>query len=272
MRSKLSRRMDAVVRIGIVRGLGRVAPFVVVNEFPKSGGSWLGQMLSALLGIPFPRNRMPTLRPSIMHGHYLKGWGMNRVVVIWRDGRDVMVSWYYHCLFQNERENAGLVDIVRRDLGFEDWADIRRNLPAFLEYSFTRQKHPRFSWADFVRGWSGRANTQFVRYEDLRHDAVEELERLVSEFGRGAIDRERIASVVEQFSFAKQAGRRPGQENQNSFMRKGIVGDWRNHFTTEAREVFDHYAGEELMQLGYERDHSWVLAGAQETAAPSLES
>ena len=41
-------------------------------------------------------------------------------------------------------------------------------------------------------------------------------------------------------------------------MRKGIVGDWKNYFNKEAREIFNHYAGDQLIKLGYEKDRSWV--------------
>jgi hypothetical protein len=69
---------------------------------------------------------------------------------------------------------------------------------------------------------------------------------------------ERADAVTEEFSFERQSGRRSGEENKGSFLRKGVVGDWRGRFSPEAREVFDRYAGEELILLGYERDRSWV--------------
>ncbi len=51
--------------------------------------------------------------------------------------------------------------------------------------------------------------------------------------------------------------------NQNNvrgsgFLRKGIVGDWKNTFTSEARGVFNRFAGEELILLDYEKDERWV--------------
>jgi hypothetical protein len=47
-------------------------------------------------------------------------------------------------------------------------------------------------------------------------------------------------------------------ESKGNFLRKGIAGDWKNAFTPEAARVFDAYAGDLLIELGYERDHSWV--------------
>ena len=53
-------------------------------------------------------------------------------------------------------------------------------------------------------------------------------------------------------------GRRPGEEARGEFARKGVSGDWENHFTRAAAEVFDSYAGNALVELGYEQNSSWV--------------
>jgi hypothetical protein len=102
-RDYLVRKSEGLIRYLMVHMLSGHLPLITVNEYPKSGGTWLAQMLSASLRLPFPRNKLPQICSSIMHGHYLNPWGMDNVVVMWRDGRDIMVSWYYHCLFKNER-------------------------------------------------------------------------------------------------------------------------------------------------------------------------
>jgi hypothetical protein len=56
----------------------------------------------------------------------------------------------------------------------------------------------------------------------------------------------------------RQSGRKPGEVKINSFLRKGVVGDWQNHFSQEACEIFNHFAGNELIILGYENDTTWV--------------
>ncbi|NBD36484.1 MAG: hypothetical protein GVY30_10880 [Chloroflexi bacterium] len=39
--------------------------------------------------------------------------------------------------------------------------------------------------------------------------------------------------------------------------RKGQIGDWRNHFTSEHKKTFKKVAGQLLIDLGYERDLDW---------------
>ena len=259
--SLLCDRTNDLVRAGMVHVLSGIVPLYVVDEFPKSGGTWVGQMLGRALGVPFPRNRFPMLRTSIMHGHYLDPWGIKNAVIVWRDGRDVMASWYHQQLVPHEF-NARQVERSRRELPLEDYDDVRRNLPAFIEYSFTRPHSPSFSWTDFVRRWHGKEDAVHVRYEDLHRDTAGELQRVVAELTGRRISREEAAAVAEEFSFERQSGRPSGEESKKSFLRKGVVGDWRNVFGPEARQIFDHFAGEELILLGYEKDRSWVALEA----------
>jgi hypothetical protein len=263
--SRVYERENELIRAGLVHLLSGVLPLYVVNEFPKSGGTWVGQMLGRALGVPFPRNRLPVLRTSIMHGHYLNPWGMRNVVVVWRDGRDVMVSWYHQQLIPHAW-NELQVSRSRRELPLEDYNDVYGNLPAFIEYAFTRPHSPRFSWADFVRRWHGRKDATHVRYENLRRDTAGELRRVVLGLTGERLGLEEATAIAEEFSFERQAGRRAGEEDKRSFLRKGVVGDWRNHFSREARETFDRNAGDELILLGYEKDRAWVT---DEEAAPS---
>ena len=37
----------------------------------------------------------------------------------------------------------------------------------------------------------------------------------------------------------------------------GAFGDWRAHFTREAGEVFDSFAGADLVDFGYAEDRDW---------------
>ena len=43
-----------------------------------------------------------------------------------------------------------------------------------------------------------------------------------------------------------------------AFERKGIAGDWRNHFDPRSCELLERHEGESLRRLGYEADASWI--------------
>ena len=254
-------KFNAISRYFLAYGFSGIMPFYIVNEYPKSGGSWLSQMLAACLDVPYPRNRLPMLRPCILHEHFIWPGILQNVVVVWRDGRDLLISQYYHSLVRNDRGNRILVERVTADLQLRNVHDIQNNLPFFMEYVFKQKKNPKFSWKDFVLRWQNQKHTVHVRYEDLRVDCAQQLQRLVRALSGNELSDEQAKAISEKFSFEKQSGRKPGQENIRSFMRKGIVGDWKNHFSAESKQIFDYYAGDCLISLGYEPDNSWVDHG-----------
>jgi hypothetical protein len=55
----------------------------------------------------------------------------------------------------------------------------------------------------------------------------------------------------------KSNGRAPGAENVSSHYRKGVPGDWVNHFSAGHSRRFKERYGELLVRLGYERDLDW---------------
>lgn len=243
---------NVALRQAVLRGATR--PFannVVVNEFPKSGGSWFSQMLAETLEMPFPRYRLPMARSCIMQCHILNPWNMRNVVLVWRDGRDIAVSLYHHLLMGHEKMTGKRIAEYRRRAGIKDPTDVTANLPRFLELMMTDPVYPRFNWPDFVETWHNRPGTIATRYEDLLTHPADELARLAKSLNRPVPARTVLDEIVERYSFRAQSGRLAGEEKRGSFMRKGIAGDWKTHFSPEAIEVFNHHAGDALRTLGY---------------------
>ncbi|MEP7357845.1 MAG: sulfotransferase domain-containing protein [Anaerolineales bacterium] len=56
---------------------------------------------------------------------------------------------------------------------------------------------------------------------------------------------------------AKAGGRQPGTEDVYSHYRKGVAGDWVNHFSPENRALFKTNFGGLLQKLGYEPSNNW---------------
>ena len=260
-RSRLAIKADALQRLLMNNMLSGVLPLYIVTEYPKSGGTWLAQMLSAYLDIPFPRNTRPKLEKCIMHGHYLYTPFMKNVICVVRDGRDVVVSAYYHMLFPNDKNSRYLVEHTRRLNVFSDYNDITSNLPRFIEYLFTveNRKFLHFNWNEFVDSWFGRSNAIIIKYEDMLSGAAAALQPVVEELTATSADMKKLMEIQGRFSFKEMANREPGEEDGRSFLRKGIAGDWRNKFDRTACELFDHYAGQNLIRMGYEKDREWIV-------------
>jgi hypothetical protein len=74
----------------------------------------------------------------------------------------------------------------------------------------------------------------------------------------GRIDNTLFLDVLRRHRFSvKSGGRQPGQEDIHAHYRKGIPGDWTNHFTPSHKEHFKRTYPGLLVQLGYEASDSW---------------
>lgn len=259
-RSKLQIYIAAVKRLYMWHLLQEKYGLILLTEFPKSGGSWFCTMFSDATGIPFPRNVSPKFEQCILHGHHLYHPRMAKAICLMRDGRDVMVSAYFHFLFEGEK-GYNNVNELRRNLGFKNYDNISENMPQFIEYMFSGYANKNmfhFSWSDMVQNIiKYKDKICVLKYEDLLISPVQCLEKALSYYGIEFPGERKLNEIVEKYSFKNVTKRNPGEEDRKSFVRKGISGDWKNHFTEEACEVFKKYAGEELIKMGYEKDLNW---------------
>ncbi|XP_031149028.1 sulfotransferase 1C1-like [Sander lucioperca] len=107
------------------------------------------------------------------------------------------------------------------------------------------------SWYDHVKGyWMEREkrNILYLFYEDLKENPRREVERIMRYLDLSVSD-EVVSQIVELTSF-KNMKENPManyscisaavfDQSISPFMRKGEVGDWRNHFTPEQSKMFD---------------------------------
>lgn len=260
-RHKIIIKLEALQRLIMLNTLSGVLPLYIVTEYPKSGGSWLCSMLSEYMEIPFPRNRRPNMTSSIMHGHISYSPLMKNVTCLYRDGRDVMTSLYYHMLFENDKNSAAWVLHNRSELNFSDFDDIKSNLPDFIQYVHNKESKSlspfKFTWGEFVRGWINK-NANMVKYEELIGDCFGTMKTLLENITNKPIDEDRLKSIIYKYSFENQTKRKPGQEDVKSFIRKGQPGDWKEKFNKKSAIIFNDLYRNEMIDLGYVQDDNWI--------------
>jgi len=66
-----------------------------------------------------------------------------------------------------------------------------------------------------------------------------------------------LREIIEEHRFERVAGRKRGKENVKSHFRKGVPGDWINHFEERHVRAFKDRYNDLLLKLGYEEDPDW---------------
>jgi len=66
-----------------------------------------------------------------------------------------------------------------------------------------------------------------------------------------------VEEIAADRTFEKLTGRKKGQENRNTHLRKGVPGDWKNHFTPEHIRLFKEQYNDLVVSLGYEDSSDW---------------
>ena len=259
---------DRINRV-IAARYGRTLNLHLDCEYPKAGGTWFGKMASEILQIPYPEhNVFPIGCACVLHNHWQWRPGLENAWYLRRDGRDVMVSFYFHRMREIK---AGNTTALRRygptydrifGAGY-DPDDTRRNLGPFIEHEFANPRDARTNWRDHVMQWHdggrGRPGVTYLSYEELVGDTEGTLSTSIESVTGNRPDEWVVRQTVEKYSMARQTGgRKAGDEDRESFIRKGIAGDWVNHFGPTAARRFDDLAGDALVAVGYEPDRDWI--------------
>jgi tetratricopeptide (TPR) repeat protein len=195
--------------------------FLLLSHLPSNESiQWVGSKNPILIK---SLDRYPSLFPT------------SKFIHIIRDGRDVIVSAWFNNLKGNKE------DTLRR------WPDFK----SFITFGVQE-------WISDITKAQAFGNVYQdryieVRYEDLHQDPSPVLRRILDFLGVHSSP-ERIEQCIQAGSFeVLSQGRQRGQEDRNAFFRKGIIGDWKNHFDHEAIDLFMQHGGKLLEELGYIR-------------------
>jgi len=133
-----------------------------------------------------------------------------RVLCIARDLRDVLVSHYFHMIREGQ---------------------IRESRP-FASYYWSIGRYKAQQVMEYHHAWGVESPRLYTSaFERLKGDFVGEVARIAAFLGFD-VPEKRILEIQEETSLARQR-KRLGEEDKpesQRFFRKGIVGDYKNHF------------------------------------------
>lgn len=155
--------------------------------------------------------------------------GTWRAFFVRRDPRDLVVSWYFSTRNSHILNGKDMVAAREklRSLSKEDG----------LLYAIDWLED--YGLFQAIRSWDGveDPNVRVVRYEDLAGPESAENLRDLFRFLDIDLPEESFRRLVAAYSFETlSGGRKPGEADEQSHVRKGVAGDWRNHFTERVEE------------------------------------
>ncbi|XP_028557660.2 sulfotransferase 2B1-like isoform X1 [Podarcis muralis] len=159
-----------------------------------------------------------------------------------RDPKDVCVSLFYYTKMASFLEHE------------EDFGEfIRKFVSGEVLFG---------SWFDHVKSWlayKDQANFLLLTYDELLKDLRGTVLRICQFLGKD-LDVPAVDSVVENASFEAMKGNKMVNyslvpedimnQKISPFLRKGISGDWKNHFTSEQSAAFHHLYQEKMKDAG----------------------
>ncbi|XP_004614063.2 amine sulfotransferase-like [Sorex araneus] len=233
---------------------------VFIVTYPKSGTIWTQQILCLIY---FEKHRKQienvetadlapfleynirkvdfTKRPSprIFGSHlpyYLVPNGLKnkraKIVYIYRNPKDIVTSYFHFSNFLFTLH------------GYE-------NMDALLQ-NFLDGKVIGSIWFDHIKDWyehRHKFNILFVSYEEMKKDLKTSVQKICNFLGK-ELSEDDLDAVVRQATFDNMKSdpranceniikNEVGTKSEGHFLRKGTIGDWKNHFTVAQSERFD---------------------------------
>ncbi len=247
------------------RGIRHDDTFIV--SYPKSGGSWFYTLVAnAIYAQPgesldqfASANYIPDINDEYFSGASLRHVGhdrkhgrfmfvhapatplFNKTLLVVRDVRDVMVSYYHWRKMKH--------------------ADFKQS---FEEFVLSNDAWP-CAWDDFVNGWLDGKQTpcHVVRYEDLLKNTTSELHHALAAVGyEVALSQVEQAVESSRFDRMRKAERHNAEymktktDKDRNFVRRGQAGGWQDELAHDIAEKLTERYSQTLTRLGYELEPS----------------
>jgi len=173
-----------------------------------------------------------------------KPTGARHFVVI-RDLRDTLISAYFSSKISHPIADAASARLRRvlQSASFDD------GMIYMMDEWLPGCARIQLSWLE--------SGEPLIRYRDLLERDVDILERVLVDECRLPVDRHRFRNAVLANRFEELARRPRGQEDITAHERKGVAGDWKNHFNDRLKRAFKARYGGLLIATGFEPDLNW---------------
>lgn len=225
-----------------------LAPYIYKMPYgyklPFNIGYEPGDDAEAIFADPFPENTIVgPLYVTFDAYMAISKPEQHNAFFITRDPRDIVVSWYFqlkHSAVSEERflrHRRLLNDMSRQDgimYSIDQLQGLFRTLRSWI---YVPEMGP---------------NVLVLRFEDITGpDKFQVFKKLFSHCDICIPDNV-LHQLLRDCSFETLSGRKQGDEQVGTHYRKGISGDWKNHFDSMVTAKFKQATGDLITELGYD--------------------
>jgi hypothetical protein len=196
-----------------------------------------------------------------------------KVISIIRDGRDVATSKRFHywkmgAYYHGEEKSKWLywlngwkptklvIRVLRKYLGWfgENYFERKDDPNNFFTHAVLKKMaRDWFLTTRYILNFKERFPDQIhlVRYEEMKKNQEGCIQEALEFLGADA-DPAVIQEIMDRTDFNRMK-----KDQKDSFFRKGVIGDWQNHFNEGDKALFKEQTEGLLVELGYEKDNNW---------------
>lgn len=220
-------------------------------ELTLPGGYDPRKLTDRSLAVPFPQGTIVTpLYIDFANFLNMPKPQDYKAFFVMRDPRDIVVSWYFSARYSH-------TPISR----LSEIRQLLECMPVRDGILYSIDHLANYGLFAALRSWASAPETDpnvlLLRFEEMSGaNSFHVFSRLFSECDIAMPDKH-LKQLIQEYSFERLSGRRQGEEDIFSQYRKGIPGDWRNHFDDIVIEKFKETTGDLVVCLGYEERADW---------------
>ncbi len=231
---------------------------IYLVSYPKSGNTWIRFIIGNYLTdgkISFSNyhkiipdihknpediSKVP-YKPIIIKSHNIFRNDYKQVIYIYRDGRDVSVSYYHH-------------------LRGKGWIPLQMDFQEFYWEKFMKGDVFFGDWAVHIDSWLKKTkNILLIKYEDLQTDTLNEVTKILK-FCKISSEKQKLIKAIDLSTKKNMAIDELKNKNNSidhkgivtnsfKFVRKATIGDWENYYNTKMLDAFEEKYGELMRRL-----------------------
>lgn len=260
-------------------GLQKDKKNIVICGYPKSGTMWATRLVAQLLNAPSMgywqfdgfctveegKDRISEFncyQSHHLHADLATDSNIHKIIYVVRDPKDILVSGIFHFIFfrqfiskltQEKKIPQKVLSLIQKIDTYTQSKRYKINrMRTILNEGDPFIGSCKWSWNEHITPYLEDPSILVIRYEDLSHKGLETSQKILNYIGKEKTDEQILVDIETQSFKGKKASFKAEKEaSKLKHLRKGIVGDWKQHLSITDKVLLEEICGDKMKELGY---------------------